>query len=131
MAGEDFTKVEIRITESGAQTMELLHRALVPWIEAYWLIAEALDLHAEEPLPEARFIELAQGLGRRRYQVGDITCPESASNVNFQHALSAWEEFGLIERTRKGREKLIAAVLDPDDPQRFQDLRKRLRALVA
>jgi len=131
VAGEDFTKVEIRIPESGLQTMELLHRALVPWVEAYWLIAEALDLHADEPLPEATFIHLAQELGRRRYQVGDITCPESASNVNFQHALSAWEEFGLIERSRKGREKLIAATKDPDDPQRFQDLRKRLRELFA
>lgn len=131
VAGEDFTKVEIRITESGQQTMELLHRALVPWVEAYWLIAEALDLHADVPLPEARFIELAQDLGRKRYQVGDITCPESASNVNFQHALSAWEEFGLIERSKKGREKLIAATKDPEDPQRFQDLRKRLRALFA
>jgi len=131
VAGEDFTKVEIRIPESGAQTMELLHRALVPWVEAYWLIAVALDQHADEPLPEATFIHLAQELGRRRYQVGDITCPESASNVNFQHALSAWEEFGLIERSRKGREKLIAATKDPDDPQRFQDLRKRLRELFA
>jgi glycerol-3-phosphate O-acyltransferase len=129
VAGEDFSSVEIRIPESGANTMELLHRALAPWIEAYWLIAEALEFHAEEPLPEAKFIALAQDLGKRRYQVGDISCPESASNVNFQHALSAWEEFGLIERSRKGREKLIAATKDPDDPQRMHDLRRRLRDL--
>ncbi len=132
VAGEDFTKVEIRIPESGTQTMELLHRALMPWVEAYWLIAEALDLHGEEPLPESRFIHLAQELGRRRYQVGDITCPESASNVNFQHALSAWEEFGFIERSRKGRDKLIAAApTDPADVERLHDLRKRLRAFFA
>jgi glycerol-3-phosphate O-acyltransferase len=131
VAGEDFTQVEIRIPESGAATMELLHRVLVPWIEAYWLIAEALEFHADTPLPEHEFIKLAQSLGRRRFQVGDITCPEAASNVNFQHALSAWEEFGLIERQKKGREKLIAAVRPKSDPQRFQELRRRLRTYFA
>ena len=131
VAGEDFAQVEIRIPEAGAHTMELLHRALVPWVEAYWLIAESLELFAETPVAETRFIERAQELGKRRYQVGDITCPEAASNVNFQHALSAWEEFGLIERSRKGREKLIAAVHDPSDPHRFKELRTRLRALFA
>ena len=131
VAGEDFTKVEIRIPESGAQTMALLHRVLAPWVEAYWLIAEALEFHVEGPIPENDFIKLAQNLGRRRYQVGDLTCPEAASNVNFQHALSAWEEFGLIERSKKGREKLIAAVRPADDPQRFQELRRRLKTYFA
>jgi glycerol-3-phosphate O-acyltransferase len=111
--------------------MALLHRVIVPWVEAYWLIAEALEFHVEEPIPEHEFIKLAQNLGRRRFQVGDITCPEAASNVNFQHALSAWEEFGLIERMRRGREKLIAAVRPADDPHRFQELRRRLRTCFA
>ncbi len=131
IAGEDFSQVEIRIPESGTRTMELLHRALVPWIEAYWLIAEALEFHAESPISENDFIRHAQDLGRRRFQVGDITCPEAASNVNFQHALSAWEEFGLIERPKKGREKLIAAVRPSSDPLRFQELRRRLRTYFA
>jgi hypothetical protein len=105
---------------------------LVPWIEAYCLIAEALDTHAcEAPVAEGRFIQLAQVLGRRRFQVGDLTCPEASSNVNFQHALDAWDEFGLIERALKGREKTLIAVQDPNDPKRLEDLRKRLRAFFA
>jgi len=131
VAGEDFTHVEIRVPESGAATMELLHRVIVPWVEAYWLIAEALEFHVEGPMPEGDFIKLTQSLGRRRYQVGDITCPEAASNVNFQHALSAWEEFGLIERTKKGRETLVSAVRPPEDANRFQELRRRLRTYFA
>jgi len=124
--GEDFAQVEIRITDAGERQLELLHRVLAPWVEAYWLIADVLAT-MDEPMPVGRFIAEAQSLGRRRWQVGDITCPESASNVNFQHALNAWEEFGFIERKKKGRESLIVAVPDPQDPDRLVELRRRLR----
>jgi len=130
--GEDFTKVRIRVLPSGAATLELLHRALMPWVEAYWLIADALDTFYDgEPIPEALFIKKSQSLAGRRFQVGDITCPEAASNVNFQHALSAWEEFGLITRTRKGREKVIAPTDDPRESDRLSELRRRLRDFFA
>ncbi len=131
-AGEDFAHVKVRVAPSGAGTLELLHRALLPWIEAYWLIADALDTFYDgEPLPEAVFIKRSQSLAAKRFQVGDITCPEAASNVNFQHALSAWEEFGLIARSRKGREKLIAPAEDPDETDRLSELRRRLRDFFA
>ncbi|MFO0747945.1 MAG: 1-acyl-sn-glycerol-3-phosphate acyltransferase [Myxococcota bacterium] len=126
--GEDFAQVEIRVTDDGAQTMEQLHRVLAPWIEAYWLISDVLATMDEGGLSQSKFIEQAQTLGRRRYQAGDIGCPEAASNVNFQHALVAWEEFGLIEKKKRGRETFIIPMADPTDPDRLTELRRRLRA---
>ena len=126
--GEDFAQVRLRVSTSGAPTLELLHRALVPWIEAYWLIAEALENFWEgEPIPEQLFIRKSQSLGARRFQVGDISCPEASSNVNFQHALAAWQEFGLIQTSRKGREKFIAPTAEALEADRLSELRRRLR----
>lgn len=130
--GETFSDVRISITEQGGATMALFHRVLVPWIEAYWLLATALERHGLETLAEGQLIKEAQEIGRRRFHVGDITCPEAASSVNFQHALDAYAEFGFIERTRKGRERLVtASPTRSDEPTAFTELADRLRTYFA
>jgi len=129
--GEDFSDVRIGITERGAETMALFHRVLLPWIEAYWLLATALDRQGTEPVSQAALVKEAQTVGERRYQVGDITCTEASSSVTFQHALDAYAEFGFLERTRKGREKIITCAPAEDGVGQFAELAERLRTYFA
>ncbi|TNF28032.1 MAG: hypothetical protein EP329_18545 [Deltaproteobacteria bacterium] len=129
--GEDFSDVRIAITERGAETMALFHRVLLPWIEAYWLLATALDRQGHEPVSQAALVKEAQTVGERRYQVGDITCTEASSSVTFSHALDAYEGFGFLERTRKGREKLITCAEAEDGEGPFAELAERLRTYFA
>jgi glycerol-3-phosphate O-acyltransferase len=128
--GEDFSDVRIAITERGADTMALFHRVLLPWVEAYWLLAMTLDRHADEPVTETALVKDAQTIGERRYQVGDITCTEASSSVSFQHALDAYAEFGFLTRARKGREKLITCTPAEDGEGPFADLAERLKTYV-
>ncbi|MFT7581622.1 MAG: glycerol-3-phosphate O-acyltransferase, partial [Myxococcota bacterium] len=126
--GEDFSKVQIAVTAIGEETMALFHRVLLPWVEAYWLLAKAFERYGDEPITESTLVKHAQVMGSRRFQVGEIACPEAASSVNFRNALNAYEEFGLYSQVRKGRDKLITCAPDADPAARnvFSELAERL-----
>ena len=124
--GEDFSQLKIKVTPDGEATMALLHRVLLPWLEAYLLLAIGLDRQGTEAIDEKSFVKRCQVDARRRFHVGDISCPESASSVNFKHALNAYEEFGLLSRQRKGRDKLITGCQTEGD-QRFTEFAAELR----
>lgn len=132
--GEDFADVKIAVTTAGGSTISLFHRVLLPWIEAYWLLATTLEKVGGEPVAESQLMLDAQAMGEKRYHVGDIACPEAASSVNFKHALDAFEEFGFLARTKRGREKMIVCVAEgegPDGLVRFQELGERLKTYAS
>lgn len=123
---EDYEAVTI--TERSAQLMELLHQVLEPWLEAYWLLA--LTLHAElvERQGDKDVVKAAQKRARRAYQEGEISCLEASNSVTFKNAIAALEELGLVEHTKKGRERLLAlAPATAEDPGRLPGIAKRLR----
>ncbi len=132
--GETFADVKITIAKRGADTMALFHRVLLPWIEAYWLLATQLE-QGDEAVNDKELLKEAQRIGQRRYHVGDLTCPEASSSVNFGHALNAFEEFGFVVRTRKGRDRLARAWADSETPaegkQRLRELADKLRTYFA
>ena len=108
----------------GQKVLEGLHQILEPWLESYWILASTIDESLGDELSQKEFFRLAQNNARRRFQVGDIRCPESASSVTFKHALDAYVEMELVERRKKGRETLLVRLA----PRRDDDTAARIAA---
>jgi glycerol-3-phosphate O-acyltransferase len=124
--------IDLDLGEHAERTLLLLHRALEPWIEAYWLLATTVATHLGTPIPEKEFIKRAQRIARRAFFEGDISCPEAASSVTFQHALDAYAELELVTRSRKGRERLVAmSPASPEEPERMQAIAASLARYFA
>ncbi len=118
----------LRVTEVAETTMRLLHQVLEPWLEAYWLLAVGLEQHLLQTMPEKEFVKRVQRMARRLYQEGDISCPEASSSVTFSHAINAYEEMGLVKRSRKGRDKLLSLdAPSAEHPETIPALADRLR----
>jgi glycerol-3-phosphate O-acyltransferase len=93
------------------ETLGLLHQVVQPWLESYWLLATGLQEllpDTTDAMPIKDFIRGTQRMASHRYQVGDVTCPEAASSINFKNAIGAIESLGYVEQRQEGREKLIA-----------------------
>ena len=83
---------------------------------------------ANDAMPVKEFIRETQRMGRHRYQVGDVTCPEAASSMTFKHAIGAIETLGYVCQRQEGRDKLIARMPRGDnDVDPIPALADRLR----
>ncbi|MGB0589220.1 MAG: 1-acyl-sn-glycerol-3-phosphate acyltransferase [Myxococcota bacterium] len=91
----------------GQTVLAGLHQILQPWLESYWILASTIDESLTEEISQKEFFRTAQTNAQRRFQVGDIRCPESASSVTFKHALDAYVEMDLVSRRKKGRDTLL------------------------
>ncbi len=128
--GESLSDVRIIVTREGRATMAFFHRILSPWVEAYWLLATAVHALGDSSISEKDLVKKAQQTAQRRFHVGDIASPEAASAVTFKHALNACEEFGLLTRRRKGRDKLITAVHRDGSDGSLEEMAERLRVFL-
>jgi len=108
----------------GQNVLICLHQILAPWLESYWILASVLDEALVDELPQKELLNLVQDNARRRFQVGDIRCPEAASSATFKHALQAYIEMGLVERQKRGRDTVLVRTM----PRRDDDTAARIAA---
>ena len=109
----DASRWRFQVPEDGpaSETLAILHQVLEPWLEAYWLLATGLKEFlgaSRTEVSEKEFVRQLQDLARRRYHVGDISCPEAGSSVTFKHALEAYESLGYVKRISRGRERILS-----------------------
>ena len=91
----------------GQTVLAGLHQILEPWLESYWILASTIEESLGEEMSQKDFFRKAQVNAQRRFQVGDIRCPEAASSVTFKHALDAYVEMDLVARRKKGRDTML------------------------
>ncbi|MDP6945421.1 MAG: hypothetical protein QF464_14835 [Myxococcota bacterium] len=108
----------------GQNVLVGLHQILEPWLESYWLLASTIDETLLDEMPHKEFLQVVQSNARRRFQVGDIRCPEAASSATFKHALDAYIEMGLVTRQKKGRDTMLVRTT----PRRDDDTAARIAA---
>lgn len=76
----------------------LAHRILRPFLEAYQVVADALEqLPADKGLDEGAFLTSCVGLGKQYVLQKRVRNPESVSRVLFQTALKLARNRGLVE----------------------------------
>ena len=74
------------------------HRVLRPFVEAYQLVANLLELlDASEPFDESGFINRCMGLGRQYHLQRRIHSAASVTPVLFRNALRLAENRGLLD----------------------------------
>ena len=110
----------------GQTVLAGLHQILEPWLESYWILASTIEESLSEEMSQKEFFRQAQVNAQRRFQVGDIRCPESASSVTFKHALDAYIEMDLVGRRRKGRDTLLVRLPPRRDDATAQHIASRL-----
>ncbi len=75
----------------------LSHRVLRPYLEAYQVVADALEQHpVDEPLDDGSFLTSCVGLGKQYVLQRRIRSPESITRVLFENALRLARNRGLV-----------------------------------
>lgn len=118
----------VSIQEMGAETLMLCHRVLEPWTECYWMMTMAVDRELLQETAEKDFIKTVQKLTLRRYQEGDLSCPEAGSSAPLKNALQMLSEEKLVARRSAKRDRMLTlGEASTAEPERLARLASRLR----
>jgi glycerol-3-phosphate O-acyltransferase len=87
--------------------------ALRPFVEAYWVVADALRLEdPAQPLAAKPFLKRCAALGQQRVRQRRVASEESVSRAYFESALRLAEHRGLgggePEQVQRGRQQFAA-----------------------
>jgi len=102
---------EERLAKGGPSLVALLqglrpysaHRVLRPFLDAYFVVADALARRpAEQPVEKAPFLEECLHLGRQYLLQGRVRSPESVSKTLFETGLRLADNRGLVEPAGDG-----------------------------
>jgi glycerol-3-phosphate O-acyltransferase len=124
----DEAKTRVQVPEGAKETLSLCHRILEPWIEGYWMMVTAVDGELGQATPEKEFIKRVQKLAQRRYQEGDLSCPEAVSSIPLKNSISLLTEKKLLQRTPMRRDQLLSfGEASAGEPGQLTELANRLR----
>jgi glycerol-3-phosphate O-acyltransferase len=73
------------------------------FIESYRIVVRQIRALEDEPVAERELVKHTLSLGERMYLVGEIELQEARSKVNFENAIKAFRDLGVLERSEGGR----------------------------
>jgi hypothetical protein len=92
------------------------------------MMTMALDRELLQETAEKDFIKTVQKLTLRRYQEGDLSCPEAGSSAPLKNALQMLSEEKLVARRSVKRDRMLTlGEASTAEPERLARLASRLR----
>ena len=96
---------EGQIVASAATSGRFVHilaTLLENFIESYHILLYQLRELGQQPVAERELVKLALSKAERLYLIGEVELQESRSKVNFQNAIRAFRDLGVLERREDG-----------------------------
>jgi glycerol-3-phosphate O-acyltransferase len=102
------------------RAIETYGALLANFVESYRIMIRQVRRVGEGEVGEKELIKLARAQGERMYLVGEVDHREARSKINFQNAIDALRDLGVLER-REGRRLGVAErFLKPDRLARLE-----------